>query len=110
MKFRDLAAVAFLALSPRPAIVEPARSWKGGDPAAFSTIRRMGRRHILGYDGVWKGRQRAVSRPGFRTHRKAGFTHVRIQFLRLPNMSVETGLTDCPRASRQIIDSRSGTG
>ena len=92
MKFRDLAAVAFLALLANgPAIVEPARSVEGGDPAAFSAIRRMGRGvNILGYDGVWEGGVNAPFRAqDFALIRKAGFTHVRINFFGFRYMSVE---------------------
>jgi endoglucanase len=92
MKFRDLAAVAFLALLANgPAIVEPARSVEGGDPAAFSAIRRMGRGvNILGYDGVWEGGVNAPFRAqDFALIRKAGFTHVRINFFGFRYMSLE---------------------
>jgi endoglucanase len=68
----------------------------GAGPAASRDAPRLGRGiNILGYDGIWEGGQNAPFRlDNLTTIKKAGFSHVRINFFGFKFMSPENVLDE----------------
>jgi len=66
------------------------------DAKAFEQVRRIGRSvNVLGYDPIWKDRQRArFQERHFRLIREAGFRGVRVNLHALSEMDAENRLSD----------------